>query len=78
MKYRSEIAEGNVMQKQLFILIAASVILGGCSKSAPAATKADDQVAVQSSKPLSEADSDKYIQGMIDSDTKADSGGEAN
>lgn len=60
------------MKKQLFILMAIGAALVGCSKSAPEVAKPDDQVAAQTANPESEADSDNYIQGMIDSDSNVD------
>ncbi len=59
------------MMTKLFTLVAVSLTVAACSSSDPQAIKANDQVAVQSTAPLSDADSDKYIQGMIDSDETA-------
>jgi PBP1b-binding outer membrane lipoprotein LpoB len=61
---------------QLAILITASLALSACAGETPSASQ-NEKVAVQTAKP-SDADYDKYMQGMIDSDAKADQGGEAN
>jgi starvation-inducible outer membrane lipoprotein len=63
------------MLKQLALVLTASLALAACTSAPPPAK--NEKVAVQSAKP-SDADYDTYMQGMIDSDAKADQGGEAN
>jgi PBP1b-binding outer membrane lipoprotein LpoB len=58
------------MMKQLAVVITASIALAACSSAPPAAQH--DQIAVQNAK-SSDADYDKYMQGMIDSDANVDS-----
>jgi PBP1b-binding outer membrane lipoprotein LpoB len=62
--------------KQLAILITVGLTLASCAGETPSASQ-NEKVAVQTAKP-SDADYDKYMQGMIDSDAQTDQGGEAN